>query len=215
MTQGRLIVLEGSEGTGKSTQAQRLAAWLAEHGEEVVLAREPGGTEVGEHIREILLQKQDLSVPASTELLLILAARSAFVRELVRPALDRGAWVISDRFDLSSLAYQGYGRGIPLDVIKSLNAYATDGVVPDLYLVLDVDPAVGHKRQVAQGKSGDRIESEGLEFLSRVRDGYRALASSTERAAIVDAAGDVDLVEALIHMELRDRFPETFAGLEV
>ena len=180
-----------------------------------MVAREPGGTEVGEHIREVLLQKNDLTVPPATELLLILAARAAFVEHVVRPTLARGAWVVADRFDLSSLAYQGYGRGIDVDEVRRLNAYATQGLSPDLYIVLDVDPAEGQRRQQEQGKSGDRIESEGLSFLSRVRDGYVELVANTEHAVLIPAVGTVDEVEARIHDALRRRLPETFGEVGV
>ena len=207
---GRFIALEGVEGTGKSTQGRRLAAFLRSHGLEVVETREPGGTEIGERIRDLVLHAPGLDVPPETELFLILAARAAFVRRVVAPALESGAWVLSDRFDLSTLAYQGYGRRIDLAVIGELNRVATGGLVPDLYLLLDLDAQEGRSRQHRQGKGGDRIESEGVDFLARVRDGYVELAESRPEVAVVAAAGSPDEVEERVRAVVRARFPETF-----
>ena len=154
MPRGRFIVVEGAEGTGKTTQAGRLRAFLNAAGLEVVGTREPGGTRVGERIRRIVLHGNDLAVPPPTELLLILAARSAFVRRVVEPALAGGSWVVSERFDMSTFAYQGYGREIGVERIGPLNAYATAGLVPDLYIVLDLPVEEGMARQRRQGKGG-------------------------------------------------------------
>lgn len=203
---GRFLVLEGIEGTGKSTQGRRLAARLRRHGLEVVETREPGGTGVGERIRDLVLHAPDLHIPAETELFLILAARSAFVREVVNPALARGAWVLSDRFDLSTFAYQGYGRGIDLDTVTTLNAVATGGRVPDLSLVLDVDPEEGRARQSAEGDTPDRIESEGFSFLVRVREGYVALVDRRTEAVLISGQGSMDEVEDRVWTAVRERF---------
>ena len=206
---GRFIVVEGAEGTGKTTQAARLEAFLRKAGLRVVGTREPGGTRVGERIRQLVLHGKDVPVPAETELLLILAARSALVRQLVEPALANGRWVVADRFDLSTLAYQGYGREIALDRIAPLNDYATARLVPDLYIVLDLPVKEGMARQRRQGKGGDRFESAGADFHRRVRRGYVELAGSTKNAALVPASGGPDEVEALIRREVVSRFPET------
>ncbi len=208
-TRGKLIVFEGAEGVGKSTQIQRLAAWLETRGLDVVQAREPGGTGVGEAIRGVFLHRKDLEIPPKTELLLMLAARAAFVREVVEPALRQGSWVLADRFDLSTFAYQGFGRGLSLDEIEPLNAFATGGLIPELYVVLDLPVAVGRERQLAQGAEGDRIESEGLAFLARVRQGYLALVDRVPTAEHVPAGGSVEEVEALIRSLVENRFPET------
>ena len=205
---GRFLVLEGIEGTGKSTQGRRLAAGLRARGIEVVEAREPGGTEVGERIRNLVLHAPDLDIPGETELFLILAARSAFVRQVVNPALKRGAWVLSDRFDLSTFAYQGFGRGIELDTIATLNGVATGGRTPDLTLVLDVAPEEGRARQSAQGDAPDRIEAEGFSFLARVREGYVEMVGRRPEAVLIPGSGSVDEVEAHIWKAVISRFPE-------
>jgi dTMP kinase len=203
------IVLEGVEGSGKSTQARLLAERLAAHGVAHVLTREPGGTQIGEEIRRALLHGGD-EVPARTELLLMLAARAAFVDAVVRPALARGAVVIADRYELSSLAYQGYGRGLPLEEVRRVNAFATGGVAPDLTIVLDVPPAEGVARRAAAGAAADRIERAGAAFHDSVAQAYRLL-SETERNVEVVAGGDgPEAVHAAIVRLLAGRFPETF-----
>ena len=211
MGRGRFIVVEGAEGTGKTTQVERLCAFLRAAGLDVVATREPGGTRVGERIRRLVLHGSDVAVPPETELLLILAARSAFVRRLVAPALADGRWVVSDRFDMSTFAYQGYGRELGGERIAPLNAFATAGVTPDLYLVLDLPVEEGAARQRRQGKDGDRFESADAEFHRRVRQGYVELAAAGRNAVLVPAAGSPDDVERRIRREVVSRFPETAA----
>lgn len=210
MSAPRFIVLEGVEGSGKSTQIRLLSSWLSGLGVAHATAREPGGTAVGEAIRGVLLNQADLHVPAETELLLMLAARAAFVREVVRPALERGETVLADRFDLSTFAYQGFGRGLELDRVRDLNDYATGGLRPDLYLVLDLPADEGAVRQAREGKTLDRIEKAGAGFLERVRDGYRSLAESEGRAQLVNARGTPEDVHARLRTILQGTFPETF-----
>lgn len=211
MGRGRFIVVEGAEGTGKTTQVERLCAFLRAAGLDVVAAREPGGTRVGERIRGLVLHGSDVAVPPETELLLILAARSAFVRRLVAPALADGRWVVSDRFDMSTFAYQGYGRELGAERIAPLNAFATAGVTPDLYLVLDLPVGEGAARQRRQGKGGDRFESASADFHRRVRQGYVELAAAGRNAVLVPAAGSPADVERRIRSEVVSRFPETAA----
>jgi dTMP kinase len=206
----RFIVLEGVEGSGKSTQIRLLDAWLESLGTEHVRAREPGGTRVGEEIREVLLHGDHESMPAETELLLMLAARAAFVREVVRPALEAGRTVLADRFDFSTFAYQGYGRGLDLETVRVLNRFATGGLVPDLVVVLDLPPAEGRRRQAREGKTLDRIERAGEGFMERVREGYRELAESEGNARMVDARGTPEEVHARLRALLESSFPETF-----
>ena len=207
----RFIVLEGVEGAGKSTQVRLIEAWLEAAGIPHVTAREPGGTPVGEAIRGVLLEARELDVPPETELFLMLGARSAFVRDVVRPALERGEVVIADRFDFSSFAYQGYGRGIPLDDVVRLNEVATGGLRADAYVVLDVPVDEGARRQEAEGKDPDRIEAAGRAFLERVRAGYLELTEAEGRAHAVDGRGAAEHVHDRIRTLLESLFPETFA----
>lgn len=207
---GRFIVLEGGEGSGKTTQAALLSAWLTAAGIPHRVAREPGGTAVGEAIRTVVLGRTDLRMPAESELFLILAARAAFVRDVVRPALEADEVVVADRFALSTLAYQGYGRGLDLDDVRHAVALATGGLEPDLYLVLDVPVAEGAARQRQGGKEPDRIEGEGERFLQRVRQGYLDLAQHEANVRVVSGEGGPDEVHARIRRLLAAELPGTF-----
>jgi len=212
---GRFIVLEGGEGSGKSTQVGMLASWLRSQGREVTVAREPGTTPLGERIRSTVLGKAELEVPARSELFLMLAARAAFVDQVVTPALRRGEVVISDRFEMSTFAYQGAGRGLPLDEVRSINSFATGGCRPDLTLLLDVDPGEGARRQGRQGKSPDRLEAEAADFHERVRAGYRALAAEDPAAIIVPADPPAAEVHRMIREAVEAILAETFASSRV
>jgi dTMP kinase len=207
---GKFIVLEGGDGAGKTTQVALLSAWLDAIGLPHVSTREPGGTPVGEAIREVVLGRADLDMPAETELLLILAARAAFVRDVVRPALAAGKVVIADRFSLSTLAYQGYGRGLPLAGVRAGIEIATGGLSPDLYLLLDLPADEGTERQRRDGAEADRIEAAGAAFREAVRNGYLALAESEPRVEVVNARGTAEQVHARLRDRLVARFPETF-----
>jgi len=211
MNRGRFVAFEGAEGVGKTTQIRLLVSFLERAGIPSVVTREPGGTSIGEGIRDLVLRSGG-PVPAETELLLILAARAAFVREVVAPTLAAGKWVLSDRFDLSTFAYQGHGRGIDLDRIERLNAYATGGVTPDLYVVLDLAVDEGMARQARAGKPPDRFESQGAGFHRAVRKGYVQLAGSLDRAVLVPAGGSPGEVEERIRRAIVARFPETLRG---
>jgi dTMP kinase len=202
------IVLEGADGVGKSTQVALLGAWLRRAGVPHVLTREPGGTPVGEAIRAIVLDRADLAMPAETELLLILAARAAFVREVVEPAVREGRVVVADRFSLSTMAYQGYGRGLDLELIRSGLRIATGGLEPDSCLVLDLPEAEIGARLAREGGSPDRIEQEGDGFRRAVRDGYLALAASDPSVQVVDASGTPDEVHERLRARLVEQFPE-------
>jgi dTMP kinase len=214
LKKGLFLVLEGVEGAGKSTQTRLLGHWLQELGLPHVLTREPGGTPVGEAIRRVVLARDDLPMPPETELFLILAARAAFTREVVRPALADGKVVIADRFDLSTFAYQGYGRNLELDEVRRANAMATGGLTPDLSLILDLPVEVGLRRK-GGAEAGDRIEREGATFLSRVREGYLALARELPSARRIEAEGDPGVVHSSIRRVLSEAFPETFIGTAV
>lgn len=214
MSKGVFIVLEGVEGAGKSTQARFLSRWLDELGISHTLAREPGGTPVGEAIRAIVLDKDGLTMPAETELFLILAARAAFCRDVVRPALEKGRVLLADRFDFSTFAYQGYGRGLDLSEVRKANDLATGGLRPDLVVVLDLPVGVGLGRK-GIGGPGDRIEREGETFLERVRQGYRALAAEEPRARIIQSDGSTGEIQAALRRILADTFPGTFPPVQV
>jgi dTMP kinase len=170
---GRFVVLEGPEGAGKSTLAAGLAGRLAESGEPPVLVREPGGTPVAEAIRTALLDPAR-SHDGALELLYFATARADLVSRVIRPAIAAGRLVISDRFTLSTEAYQIGGRGVAADLVRQVNAIATAGLSPDLTIVLDLDPVVGAARQAAAGKRPDRMEREGADFHRRVAAWYRA-----------------------------------------
>jgi dTMP kinase len=205
------IAFEGVEGAGKSTQIKLVANQLRGAGIEPVVTREPGGTRAGEAIRAVALDREHDLDPMA-ELLLMLAARSVFVREVVRPAHDAGRIVLTDRYELSTFAYQGGGRGISMDVIQELNAMATGGLSPDLSLIIDVDVDQGRARQ-ARG-TADRIEGEELSFHRRVAEAYRELAYSRPDVALVDGRGEIELVFAAVWGVLNSRFPETFPPRE-
>jgi dTMP kinase len=200
------------EGAGKTTQAALLARWLEEQGIPHRATREPGGTPVGEAIRSLVLKRTDLDISPETELLAILAARAAFVRDVVRPALERGELVISDRYDLSTFAYQGWGRGLDLGELRRMSAFAAGGLSPDLSVILDVPVDEGARRQRAQRKERDRFEGEAAGFLTRVRDGYLALSGSDPRVRLLDARGTADAVHEQVKALLRTVFPETFGA---
>ncbi len=211
MSRARFIVVEGVEGAGKTTQVRLLSAWMTARGIAHVTAREPGGTGVGEAIRSVLLAQRDEGVPPETELLLMLGARAAFVREIVTPALTRGEVVLADRFELSTFAYQGYGRGLDLDDIGRLNAFATGGLTPDLTVVLDLPVADGVSRQAREGSAPDRIEGEGAPFLERVRRGYQELAAREGRVRMIDARGEAPVIHRRLLGVLAEACPETFS----
>ncbi len=194
----RFITIEGVEGAGKSTQAARLADVLRREGHEVVLTREPGGTELGRSLRKLLLDESSLAPTPQTELLLYLADRAEHVQRLIRPALDKGAVVIADRFSDSMIAYQGHGRGVAIDTVRSLDDFARGGIQPALTFVLDLPPEEGLER-IRATRSGDRLENEKIDFHRRVRSGFQAIAAEhPDRVTILDAREDVQAVAAQI-----------------
>lgn len=189
---GRFVVLEGGDGSGKSTQCAALVAWLRVRGIETVPTVEPGSTPLGAALRSLLLDGAAVSPRA--EALLMAADRAEHVAEVIAPALARGAWVVSDRHVPSSLVYQGVVRGLGVDAVAALSAFATDGLTPDLVVLLDVDDATAEARR--SGES-DRLEREGAAFHARVRAAYRELAAA-HGWVVVDATGAVDEVAAAV-----------------
>jgi dTMP kinase len=190
------ISIDGGDGTGKSTQVELLCCWLAEQGREVVACRDPGSTPLGEAVRGILLHRHDLHIDRRSEMLLYMAARAQMVEEVIRPALERGKTVVSDRFLLANVVYQGYGGGLDVETLWEVGRIATGGLIPELTIVLDVPP------QVASGRMArplDRMEQQGTAFHARVRAGFLAeAAKSPGKIVVVDASGAVEDVQAEI-----------------
>lgn len=215
MSRGVFISFEGGEGCGKSTHIRLLAERLRAGGLEVVTTREPGGTPLCEAIRGLLQFDAGGESPCpAAETLLFCASRAQLVANVIRPALERGAWVLSDRFYDSTYAYQGYGRGYDLPSLKAIIEFAVAGVRPDLTFLLDAGEAVGHERlaaRIAAGTQADRFEREKDDFHRRVRDGFRALAEAEpERWRVIDSSLPTDEVSSRIweiatRMSLRDR----------
>jgi len=184
---GLFVTFEGIDGCGKTTQVTALRKSLEEKGTKVIVIREPGATLIGEKIRSILLDKANCGMSSETEVLLYEAARAQIVNEVIRPALREGKVVICDRFYDSSVAYQGYARGLPLESIDSLNRFATGGLEPDLTYLLDLSAEAAWERMNIREGSHDRLEIEGLGFMEKVRAGYLELAGKHARIIILDA----------------------------
>ncbi len=209
---GLFVAFEGVEGSGKSTQSELLARHLRELGAEVVHAREPGSTPLGERVRALVLNETDLSIPSRSEMFLMLAARAAFVQDVVEPALAAGQVVIADRFELSTLAYQGAGRGLPLEDVMLCNRIATGGLAPHITFLLDLPPEEGVRRQEAAAKRPDRMEGEATEFHRRVASGYRELAQRVPGLVRLDGGGSIDEVQRQVMRALTQKYPETFTA---
>lgn len=203
MARGIFITLEGADGCGKSTQAELLAEVLLARGREVVRLREPGGTPISEKIRALLLDSANAEMVPEAELLLYEASRAQLTRQVIEPALARGAVVLCDRYYDSTYAYQAGGRGLDETLVRQSNVLGSCGCVPDRTLVLDLDPAIGYARATAGG--ADRMEAEGLAFQERVRAAYlRLAAEEPARVRVVDAAGEKDAVTARLAAALGD-----------
>lgn len=208
---GRFITLEGGEGVGKSTNLEWVAQWLVARGVEVVRTREPGGTPRAEAMRELLLSPQaDEPLDADAELLLVFAARAQHLAQRIRPALERGAWVLCDRFTDATFAYQGGGRGIEPDRIAELERFVQRGLGPDLTLLLDMPVAAAQRRLqgrlTASGNSRDRFEQEQASFFEAVRQAYLARAAAApQRMAVIDADAPLATVQARLSACLEAR----------
>jgi dTMP kinase len=200
---GKFLTLEGTEGVGKSTNLTYVQAWLAAQGITVVVTREPGGTPLAEELRTILLAKRSEPVDETAELLLVFAARAQHMAQVIKPALARGAWVLSDRFTDATYAYQGGGRGLSLTTITQLENLVQGDLRPDLTLILDIDVQLGLSRASQRGEL-DRFESEAVSFFERVRAAYRRRAEQApERYALVDAGQTLEQVQQDIAIQLQ------------
>ena len=192
---GLFIALEGGEGAGKSTQSRLLADHLRQQGYEVVQTREPGGTPAAEAIREVVLSPVHEGLDARSEALLFAAARGEHAARVIRPAIGRGAMVVCDRYIDSSVAYQGIGRDLGVDTVRELSLWATQHLVPDITILLDVDPRIG----LGRVSEPDRLEAEPIEYHLRVREGFRELAAADpDRYLVIDASDEIATISASI-----------------
>lgn len=199
---GKFLTIEGTEGVGKSTNLAFVADWLRGRGIEVIVTREPGGTPLAEEIRSLLLSKREEPFDETAELLLVFAARAQHLAQVIKPALARGAWVLSDRFTDATFAYQGGGRGLSKATIEQLEQLVQGDLRPDLTLILDIDVELGLNRARQRGEL-DRFESEAIVFFERVRAAYRQRAESApNRYALVDAGKTLDEVQIEIDQVL-------------
>ena len=213
MTKGILITLEGPEGAGKTTILQQILPILTQVGVAILTTREPGGIRIAENIREIILAPENTAIDGRTELLLFAAARRQHLNEKVRPALAEGKIVIIDRFIDSSVAYQGYARGIDVADVEMINNFATDGLLPDLTLYFDVDTEIGLSRVMSGNREVNRLDLEAKEMHQKVRAGYQAIAKANpERIVTIDASQTIDQVVSTTLSTLQSRFPEIFDG---
>ena len=200
---GKFISFEGPEGGGKSTHVAALAETLRAEGKSVLVTREPGGTRLAELIRGLVREELEDPPVTRAEVLLFLASRAQVVANVIKPALARGEWVLCDRFSDSTFAYQGYGRGIDVQLLKNFNDFVTEGLVPDLTILLDVPPEVSRTRlaarQASTADTGDRIEAAGEMFHRRLREGFLDLAKAEpKRFTVIDASKSIDKVAAAV-----------------
>lgn len=195
MTQGLMIVCDGSNGAGKTTVIKNIQDYAVSLGREVIVTREPGGTPIGEKIREIILDKSNQGMADLTELFLFAASRAQHVQEKIIPAIARGAIVISDRFDAATISFQHFARGLDLVTITTINELAKGGFQPDMNIILDLDPKIGLSRVHGRGDKLDRMEDEKMDFLKKAREGYLAQAqASPNNFTVIDASQSKDAV---------------------
>jgi len=209
MTPGKFITFEGGEGAGKTTQAKMLAEALEGAGIETLMTREPGGTFGAEAIRDLVLEGTSDRWSGMTELLLMYAARLDHVEKLIKPALERGVWVISDRFSDSSMAYQGYARELGPERVKALHEAVMDSFEPDLTILFDIDPILAQKRVETRGEELSRFDAESIAFHNTLREAFLNIAeANAERIFTVDAAASRDGVQTRILFAVSQKYPE-------
>jgi dTMP kinase len=192
---GLFFSIDGGDGVGKSTQGELFCQWLREQGRQVVACRDPGSTPLGNAVREILLHRHDLAIHRRSEMLLYMAARAQMVEEIIRPALEQGKIVVSDRYLLANVVYQGYGGGLDVETLWHVGQVATGGLMPDLTIVLDLPAAAAAARIDRQL---DRMERQGADFHARVREGFLAEAASRGGIVVIDASRPIDDVQNAI-----------------
>lgn len=185
MAKGCLIVCDGNNGAGKSSVIRAIEEFLISQHHKVLITREPGGTRIGEKIRSVVLDPETPELCDTTELLLFAAARAQHLKEKIIPAIKAGTIVVCDRFTPATIAFQHYGRGIPLDLVRSINSFALEGFEPDLNIILDVDPEIGMKRVASRGEGLDRMEMQKLEFLANAREGFLLQAEESPATFVV------------------------------
>jgi len=209
-SQGKLLVIEGLEGAGKTTVIQTIESYLKDKHQKVLLTREPGGTRVGEWVRSLIKEQvSGETLDPRTELLMLYAARVQHIEEVIKPALKQGIWVISDRFELSTIAYQGGGRGLPMAMINQVSKAVLQGFKPDITFFLDLDPALGLARVLQRGAK-DRMEQESLVFFQRVNDAYHQAISGMHDVIQIDASQPLPSVQQTVMAHL-DRLIESYA----
>lgn len=205
----KFISIEGIEGAGKSTQISFIQQFLEQHGKRVVVTREPGGTELGEQIRDLLLTPRDTGMSHDAELLLMFAARAEHIHQVIKPALQRGDWVLCDRFVDATFAYQGGGRGISAERIQTVSDWTLNTLKTDLTLLFDLPVAVGQQRVVKRQQQKDRFEQEKADFFQQIRDCYlQRAADEPDRIRTIDASHDIDTIQ----QQLRDILTELLAS---
>ncbi|WP_025028182.1 dTMP kinase [Caldalkalibacillus mannanilyticus] len=205
---GLFITFEGPDGSGKSTQLQRLVEFLQERNIDFIKTREPGGTTISDLIRQIILDPEHTKMASKTEILLYAASRAQHVEEVIKPALQLGKVVVCDRFVDASIAYQGYGLGFGEEMIQEINRFATGGLTPDRTFLIDVSPEIGRERMKARNaqefnQSLDRIEQKELDYHQRVRQGFLALAKSEARIKLVNGAESIEMIQELIREDIQ------------
>lgn len=204
------ITLEGPEGSGKSTQLSLLAAFLEESGYSVVATREPGGTDIGDQIRDVLHDVRNTAMKPETEFLLYSASRAQLVREVINPALADKKVVLCDRFADSTIAYQGYGRGLDLEALRAITRFATGGLVPDITFLLDIDVQEGLNRRINGADEMNRLDLEAIAFHQRVRDGYHQMAAAEpDRWVVVDAGQSPEEIQRELRAITLERLGQT------
>jgi len=205
MIAGKLITFEGIDGSGKSTQIQLLEAEFEKSGISYTTFREPGGTKLSEKIRTILLDKENIELYSNAESLLFAAARAQLTAEQIKPAITKGKCVICDRFTDSTIAYQGYGRGLNINKLELINSIATDGIVPDITFILDIDPEKASER--IQTETTDRMESGGIDFFQKIREGYCQIREQNQnRCIIINGEKPQQDISREIHRIIMEKF---------